>query len=367
MKKYGFLLALWTVLTIAAGPALAQVLGVRVMTRVDAGGQKLVCMRLKTNGQMPQAGRFTLNADGRYGNGRWHSRATALHQDGDEYCLYFDEFEESWFDVGWWDVSCQTRGWSFNKDAVTETCTEVADEFISHPMYNEDWSPTGENFDYSLYTPEGAGPFPLVLVLHGMTDWDILYTGREATVYAEPESQKKHPCYVLVPYFDDGTTITRQEVLERTLQKLDAMIESGKVDPERVYLSGMSMGGYHSILLMTRMSERPRFAAALLMAPWLDWTLTEEELARAVDTPCYLLYGEQDPYIPNPGEFAERLEALGGTCQHRVVYPWSAFEAAGADSQHSVDLLALSDSRYVDWLFEQRLGKKEVELKDGSQ
>lgn len=356
MKQWTVIIAL--LLICVAQTAFAAVVKVVIKTRPDAWGQKLEEIHLLADGfgrDRLRASDFTLRASARYTNESWQVKPQDIRITEDEIVLDFKNFPTAWYDVGSFRCTCRNLFFAFAKDDVTRTETAVADDFEKHSIYREDWSPTGETFDYSLFTPEGTGPFPLVLVLHGRGDWDILYSGCEATIWAEPDNQAEHPAYVLVPYFDEGTTISSPEVLEYTLAKIHEMIDAGQVDPTRVYIMGHSMGGYHGVLLLTRYSEQPLFAGALLLTPWVDRTLSEEEILRAKDTPTYVIYGEKDPYIPNPGEIYDLLQVMGSETIYKTVYPKEEFDKRGIDSQHLVDLIMFEDDTYVNWLFEQHL------------
>jgi predicted peptidase len=115
--------------------------------------------------------------------------------------------------------------------------------------------------DYLLFLPKGYNPkatqrWPLMLFLHGAGERgsDL----KKVTVHGPPKIVKNKPefPFILVsPQCPDGETWS-DEVL---LGLLDDVIKKHKVDTNRVYLTGLSMGGYGTWSLGLKYPER--FAA----------------------------------------------------------------------------------------------------------
>lgn len=150
--------------------------------------------------------------------------------------------------------------------------TLIADDFRQAIFHDE---ATGIDLKYNLYIPrnlDATKRYPLVLFIHdaGGAGKDIKHTllqGNGATVWASPESQSKHPCFVLAPQFDQVTVDDDFNVtpdLDACLNLLDSLIAHYPVDADRVYTTGQSMGCMSSYVLMLR---RPDFfASAMLVA-----------------------------------------------------------------------------------------------------
>ena len=336
---------------------------VSLHSHVENRGQILDTMTLvlddPASAEHLSASDFDLYAEIRWSDRSFHAIPSELRYTPQGLVLCFAGMTETWNETAWWRVTCSDSRFSFGKTDITEDHVDVADGFKRFSPYKDDWSPTGEAFDYSLFTPKATGePLPLVLVLHGSGDFDILRSGRQALCFAEPEFQQKHPCYVLVPYFQEATLLSNDEVLSAAKERITSMIQEGLLDPSRIYVTGLSMGGWNAFRLLTRYSEESFFAAGILLCPWLDRTLTTPEIERAVNTPLWVLYGERDTVVTSPGEIADRLVSMGSSLCKCTVYRTEEFEAEGISSQHAVDLLALRDDSLREWLLAQRLDLK---------
>ena len=148
----------------------------------------------------------------------------------------------------------------------------VADDFTQHVFSD---AATGINLRYNLFTPDvkPGERYPLLMFIHdasGAGKADTRHTllqGNGATVWATPEWQAEHPCYVLAPQFDavtvgDGFDTT--EDLNACLNLLDSLIANCAIDPYRIYTTGQSMGCMSSYELMYRRPDL--FASAMLVA-----------------------------------------------------------------------------------------------------
>lgn len=115
--------------------------------------------------------------------------------------------------------------------------------------------------DYLLFLPEGYAPsetrkWPLLLFLHGAGERGSNL--EKVTVHGPPKlvkAKKDFPFVVVSPQCPDEQ-IWRDEEL---LGLLDAVSSKYNIDTNRIYLTGLSMGGYGSWSLGSRHPER--FAA----------------------------------------------------------------------------------------------------------
>ena len=128
---------------------------------------------------------------------------------------------------------------------------------------------------YNLYVPEGYDPakkYPLVLFIHdagvvGDNPRETLTQGLGAVVWAEPEEQAKHPCFVLAPQYtrviaDDNSQTTAD--MDVTIDLLRDLMKRYSIDANRLYDTGQSMGGMTSIAMDIKYPDV--FAASLLVA-----------------------------------------------------------------------------------------------------
>lgn len=150
--------------------------------------------------------------------------------------------------------------------------TLIADDFKQLVFHD---AKTGINLSYNLFIPKDAThgkKHPLVLFMHdaggaGKGVKHPLLQGNGATVWASPEWQAKHPCYVLAPRFervtvDDDYNTTPD--IDVCLDLVEYLVENYDIDCDRVYTTGQSMGCMMSYVMMIR---RPQlFASAFLVA-----------------------------------------------------------------------------------------------------
>ncbi len=116
-----------------------------------------------------------------------------------------------------------------------------------------------DGLEYSYFLNEEADkPLPLVVFFHGGGQGNDVYTpirfSNGGTVWANPENQAKYPSHVLAP-----RNATTPESMHKVKAIIDEMIAEGKVDPNRVYITGFSMGGGST---WTFLRTFPEYAAA---------------------------------------------------------------------------------------------------------
>ncbi|MEO1255227.1 MAG: T9SS type A sorting domain-containing protein, partial [Bacteroidota bacterium] len=112
---------------------------------------------------------------------------------------------------------------------------------------------------YDVYTPQSDEvnqKYPLIIALHGMEnqgahpDKFMEYAGAIMWGWVTPTVQDKYPCYVVAPHFtikDLDPQPTRGWITPETLDALELlmkkMINEESVDPNRIYVTGHSLGG----------------------------------------------------------------------------------------------------------------------------
>jgi len=143
---------------------------------------------------------------------------------------------------------------------------------------NVTWSaPDGTAIEGVLCTPPGAGPFPLVLHVHGgpigayqrswtMRDYAVplLVSRGYAVLLPNPRgSAGRGQEFAAMVVGDMGGADTHDY-----LSGIDAMIERGIADPARIGTMGVSYGGFMSAWLVT---QDQRFKAAVAGSPVTEW------------------------------------------------------------------------------------------------
>ena len=243
-----------------------------------------------------------------------------------------------------------------NSDSRVELVTPVASEFtyVSEAKSGDDVT----DFNYFLYTPEDTSePLPLVLSNHGSGDQMTLLANRVTLAWAEPGVQDAHPSYVLAPVYPqvsgsaDGN-VYQDEVIEKTIALIQEMIDDGRVDPNRIYIEGKSMGGGNTVKIAYRYPDF--FAAAMPLCCTNSTGESFETVAEALKgLPMYFIVGEEDDLAVNSLGFYDALQAAGGYKAKIHIYSPEQMMARGVGKAHDVEIISLEDSRYFDWMFAQ--------------
>ncbi|MFM7076434.1 MAG: dienelactone hydrolase family protein [Planctomycetaceae bacterium] len=112
------------------------------------------------------------------------------------------------------------------------------------------------------------------------------------------------------------------------------------MDTDRIYLTGLSMGGYGAWDMAARMPDR--FAALLPVCGGGD----EATAAKLVGLPVWCFHGDADTAVPvgRSRAMIEALRAVGGDPRYS--------ELAGVG--HDAWTPAYRDRAVLEWLFEQR-------------
>ncbi|MGH0030384.1 MAG: alpha/beta hydrolase [Myxococcota bacterium] len=180
---------------------------------------------------------------------------------------------------------------------------------------------------YTAHVPDGDGPHPTVLLLHG---WGasahdliglapILHGGRALVVCPQgPLAFQAGPGQVGYGWFPltQGGPPDPQAIeaaLDQVLRFRDQAFERYPVDPHKVVMAGFSQGGFMAYLLALR--DPARYAGLLAMSSWLPQQLLAgvERTPDHEALPALVVHGSDDPMIGIDRAYASRdaLLALG--------------------------------------------------------
>jgi predicted peptidase len=173
--------------------------------------------------------------------------------------------------------------------------------------------PSLGELNYRLFTPAKADreKYPLLLFLHGSGergDSNItqIIANAGAAVWVTPERQAKNPAYVLAPQVPlstveddtDGWTASNPDVESLTIKLIDELIAKEPIDPKRIYVQGLSMGGIGTWDFIIKYPEK--FAAAMPICGFVSRNLSFDELktklAPVKDLPIRIYVSADDPY-----------------------------------------------------------------------
>ncbi|MFM7135653.1 MAG: prolyl oligopeptidase family serine peptidase [Planctomycetota bacterium] len=218
----------------------------------------------------------------------------------------------------------------------------------------------GATLRYRLFTPDplpAGGRLPLVLVLHGAGERGDDNSAQLKHVAVEfHRRQATHPCLVLVPQCPEGKRWVEvdwgdqsgtgtfpaapSEPMRLALEVVDDLIAAGRVDPDRVYVTGLSMGGYGTWYAAGMPGSRFAAAAPLCGGGDPAWA------NRYVALPVWAFHGDDDQVVPvgRSREMVEAIRAVGGKPKY-TEYP-----GVGHDCWSRTYV----DDRFYDWLFAQQ-------------
>jgi len=219
-------------------------------------------------------------------------------------------------------------------------------------------------FKYRLLKPETIEPgkkYPLVLFLHGAGErgGDNQSQLKYLPAWlAGAEYREKYPCFVLAPQCRADKKWTNvdwgakdptypkdmSDEMQTVVEMLKQTREACPVDPDRIYLTGLSMGGYGSWDLAARMPET--FAAAAPICGGGEVGVAE----KLVKVPLWAWHGDADNAVPveRSRKMIEAIKKAGGDPKY------TELKGVGHDSWTR----AYTDPEgVVPWMFQQKKGK----------
>ena len=162
--------------------------------------------------------------------------------------------------------------------SITTTATRnlIVDDFKPLEFVDPE---TGDRLRYNLFVPKNYDPaktYPLVLFMHDAgttgTASDItLVQGLGAVVWASPAEQAKHEAFVLAPQYDTVVVNDASEatsLLDTTVHLVERIAGQYRIDRDRIYATGQSMGAMMSLALNIKYPDL--FAASLIVAGQWD-------------------------------------------------------------------------------------------------
>lgn len=217
----------------------------------------------------------------------------------------------------------------------------------------------GKTIPYRQLSPESpqAGQrYPLILFLHGAgnrgTD-NKLQLQWTLPVFCSAENRKKHPCFVLAPqcpkdkrwvevdWGSDRHSMPAEpsESLALAQELVDQAMKTLPIDPARIYVCGLSMGGYGT---WDAISRRPDFyAAAIPVCGGADLALAP----KLTSVPIWAFHGDKDTAV-KPVRTTGMIAAITQAGGHpkSTIFP---------NVLHESWVPAFNDPATLDWLFSQ--------------
>jgi predicted peptidase len=171
----------------------------------------------------------------------------------------------------------------------------------------------GREHRYMVFVPwnyDRSRPHPAILFLHGAgeigTDGSLPTTAGFGPAIRERE--ESFPFFAVFPQSERGGWLAGHAEASRALNILAAVTTEFNLDPDRIHLTGVSMGGYGVWSLAI---EYPGKWASIVPVsgggtPALAWKIA--------GVPCWCFHGADDEIIPvqESREMVEAVRAAGG-------------------------------------------------------
>lgn len=221
-------------------------------------------------------------------------------------------------------------------------------------------SPQGDTLNYRLLSPDydTGRKYPLVVFLHGSGErgrdneaqlqWGVLN-------FSSDENMMMYPAFVVAPQCPPGmswSNFTREEnrsdlklspkpsrPMELLIALIDSLKNRMKVDVARIYITGLSMGGYGTFDAIQRYPDL--FAAAVPVCGGGDTS----RVSLIKHLPIWIYHGTEDPAV-SPVLSLNMVNALNnaGAMPGFTLIP---------EVGHFSWIAAYSDRKMLQWLFRQ--------------
>jgi len=259
--------------------------------------------------------------------------------------------------------ACQSTG--SNKIAsLAKNLSSIVDEGVS---INDDREAIQKHFlafeyikpnekytlPYRLYLPDSykdtGDSFPLLIFLHGSGE-----RGRDNQIQIsintpfellvlDNEISKEFPCIIAAPQCPNYNNWSNPLIMPVLLGLIDTLKNNLNVDTNRIYITGLSMGGYGTFDII---AQRPDLFAAGM--PICGGSVFGAEIAGKIkDIPIWVFHAADDDDVPvrHSRDIVMAIENLNG--KH---LKYTEYETGG----HSIWFGIYSDPDNIRWLFDQK-------------
>lgn len=239
--------------------------------------------------------------------------------------------------------------------ALAQEHFEVGSVRYTGGPYRDEW------FGYRLLKPTAATPgerYPLVLFLHGAGERGAdnrVQLNYLPSWMASPENRQRYACFLIAPQCRPETFwVETPRAFDRTAPRqapgpqmqvviniLEDVLTRYPIDTQRLYLTGLSMGGYGSWDLGTRLADR--WAAVAPICGGGDELYAD----RLVGVPVWAWHGDRDEVVPvdKSRSMIEAIRRAGGDPKY------TELRGVGHDSWTPAYTAA---DGLLPWLFAQR-------------
>lgn len=223
---------------------------------------------------------------------------------------------------------------------------------------------------FFVYHPPGHDPLseklPVILYLHGGGErgTDGLLATQVGMGPVVQGTLGYFPFIVVFPQCDPSGFWALPAMAERAIEALEIALREYNGDPERVYVTGNSMGGFGTYYLAARYPGR--FAAlapicgGIKPPPWIkvpkearlidfDRDPYPQMAQKLAQTPTWIFHGKRDPLVPvaMSRKMAAALRQAGG------IVRYTEWPSTG----HAAEEPTYAQPALFEWFLKQRLGQ----------
>jgi len=230
----------------------------------------------------------------------------------------------------------------------------------------------GRELKYRMLKPvnyDSSKSYPLVLFLHGAGErgqdnfsqlkWGVSH-------FAEPKFRAKYPAFVVAPQVPRGKTwgglpseltsshslsmsTNPTQPMQLTLNLLKVLQREYSIDVSRIYITGISMGGFGTFDLIQRYPSK--FAAAVPICGGGD--VSKAFLLK--DVPLWVFHGAKDQAVaPEFSRSMVQAIQIAGGSPGFTEYPDQGHVGAWVE--------AYSNPHLYEWMFSKQLDKDKTDL-----
>lgn len=209
--------------------------------------------------------------------------------------------------------------------------------------------------------------YPLVIFLHGAgergSDNELQMT-HGSSLFLDAKNREKYPSFVVFPQcpedefwanlqfgYEEGkgiTNLTWKEgfaaPMQQVLNLMQSLQQTYKIDQDRIYLMGLSMGGLGTFDLLQKQPET--FAAGVPICAGAD----PQHFANLVEVPLWVFHGTEDDIVPVglSREVVNFLKSEGGNVKYTEY----------RDVKHNSWDNAFAEKPLLKWLFKQNRNER---------
>lgn len=205
---------------------------------------------------------------------------------------------------------------------------------------------------------DSSKKYPLVIFLHGAGERGNdneaqLFHG--SSLFTDKDNSKEYPCFAVFPqcpkdkkWVDvDWTADSHQmpeessDILKSLMELTEQLKKTYAIDSDRIYIMGLSMGGFGTWDLISRFPDK--FAAAVPICGGGD----ENMASKMVDIPIWAFHGDRDRVVKTirSRNMIKALEAIEGKAKYTEY----------KDTGHLCWSKAFAETELLNWLFSQSL------------